>query len=217
MVPTRCTLAGTNGTFWRRSLNSAHELRKADHMNTKKLVSLFAAVIALAMVAAACGGGASSDQEVIDAMAEQLRAEGDIPADVDVDCMSTAMVEGMGGAAELEEKYGLTAESIREGAEPDDVELPRAEAIAMADDMLDCGLEQIMIEGMTQEGDMSQEDAACLLENIPQESIRDQFAAEFMSAAEGDALSQEANGTMMTSMFEAVTECDLDLSSLLGS
>ena len=183
-------------------------------MNTKKISTFIAAFLALAMLASACGGGDASagDQEVIDAVAQASRDEGDVPSGVDVDCMAGAMVKGLGGAENMESQYGLTVATIADGQDVDDVELPKDDAISMADGMMDCGLIDVMVSEMG--SDMSEDDARCLVDKMDQDALRDTFAAEFMSPADADAVSEAAESAMFSSMFSAIGDCNIDPASL---
>lgn len=182
----------------------------------KNLTTLFAALMALALLASACGGSdeaSGADQEVIDAVAAQISADGDVPPGVDVNCMSTAMVNGLGGAAVMEEQYGLTAATIADGQDPDDVELAVDDARSMADEMLDCGLDQVMVDSIVGEG-IPEEAASCLLDKIDTDAIRDMFAAEFMSSADGDRIGEAAEESMGESLFSAIGDCDISLEDI---
>jgi len=182
----------------------------------KNLTILFGAFLALALLASACGGSdeaSAEDQAVIDAVAAQIRADGDIPEVVDVDCMAAGMVNGLGGAQVMEDTYGLTAATIAAGQEPDDAELSVDSARSMADDMMGCGLEQVMVDAIAGEG-LSEDDSSCLLDNVDQDAIRDIFAAEFMSGADADRIGEAAEDSMGLSLLSAVAECDIDPSSI---
>ena len=185
----------------------------------KNLTSLIGALVALTLLAAACGGSdgdsaSSADQAVIDAIAEQMRAEGDVPEAVDVDCMASAMVTGLGGADALAENYGLTLEAINNGESPEDLELPRDEAIALADDVVDCGLGSVMVDEITAGSGLGEDDAKCLLDNLDQDLVRDMMAVGFMNEADGAAVEAAAEGELFGSIFEAFTECNIDPASL---
>ena len=185
----------------------------------KNLTSLLGAFFALALVATACGGSDSSasspaDQELISAIADEMAAEGDVPEDFDVNCMAAAMVTGLGGAEKIEAEYGLTAAAVRDGADPNDVELPRDEAISLADGFIDCGLTDLMVQGMTEDGALSEDDAKCLVSELDSDLFRDMFAAEFMIEADAAAFEADSFEALLSSMIDAVGECDLDPSVL---
>ena len=81
----------------------------------KNLATLFGALMALTLLASACVGGdddpSAADQAVIDAIAAQISADGDAPAGLDLNCMASAMVDGLGGTQVMADSYGLTAEN----------------------------------------------------------------------------------------------------------
>ena len=181
----------------------------------KNLTTLFAALTALALLAAACGGddASASDQEVIDAVIAQISEDGDVPPGVDVDCTAAAMVNGLGGAEVMEAEYGLTAETIAAGESPDEIELAVDDARSMADGMLDCGFADLMVEAMVGDG-LEDDVASCLLDSMDQDAIRDTVAAGFMSSADADRIGEAAESTMGASILAAVSECDLSLEDL---
>jgi len=83
------------------------------------------------MLATACGGddaGSGNDQAVIDAVVANIRAEDDVPEAVDVECMATSMVSSLGGAAGMEENFGLTVETIANETSLDELNLPKDDA-----------------------------------------------------------------------------------------
>ena len=182
------------------------------------LTTLFGALLALALIASACGGsdsdsGSPADQEVIAAVAAQMRADDDMPADVDAECMAAAMVSGLGGAQVMADTYGLTAETIAAGQEPDEVELSVDDARAMADKIMGCGLADIVVAEMAGDG-MSEDDASCLFDKLDQDIIRDVFAADFMSEADSLRIEAAAEEAMFASVIDAIGECDIDPNSL---
>lgn len=177
----------------------------------KNLTPLFGALMALALLASACGGddASAADQEVIDAVAAQISGEGGVPPELDVNCMASAMVSGMGGAEVMEESFGLTAASITAGQEPDDVELSVEDARSMGDGMMDCGLGDMMVNAIAGAG-VTEEQASCVLENLDEDVIRDAFAVEFMSDADADVIGAAADDAMEVAVPAALIGCDVD-------
>lgn len=188
-------------------------------MNTR-LSTLLGALLGLALLATACGGSdggdvSSADQELIDAIAADMNSEGDVPPGVDSECMAAAIVTGLGGAETIESEYGLTVADVGSGNTDalDAVQLPADDARGLADGMLDCGLGEVMLQGMTGEG-MSEDDASCLLENLDQDIIRDIMAVEFMEDGDAATVGADAQNDLFGSLFDAIGECDLDPASL---
>ena len=149
-----------------------------------------------------------SDQAVIQAVAAQLREEEDTGS-IDVDCLATALVNGLGGAEAMAENYDLTVETIEAGAEPDNVELPKDQAITLADEAMGCGLADSMITEMTADG-LSKDEATCLLGQFDEDVLRDMMATGFMSEADAQAVEAAAETDLFTSMFTAMDECSID-------
>ena len=150
----------------------------------------------------------SDDQAVIEAVAAQLREEEDTDG-LDIDCMAAALVNGLGGAETMAENYDLTVETITAGAEPDNVELPKDQAIALADDAMGCGLADSIISEMTADG-LSEDEASCLLSQFDQDLLRDMMATGFMNEADAAAVEAAAEMDLFTSMFAAMDECSID-------
>jgi len=183
----------------------------------KNLATLFGALMALTLLASACGGGgddpSAADQAVIDAIAAQIGADGDAPAGLDLNCMASAMVDGLGGTQVMADSYGLTAETIAAGQEPDTVVLSVEDARTMGDASMDCGMGSFILAQLAGDG-MAEDDASCLLDKLDQDAIRDMFAAEFMSEADADRIGEAAEDTMLSSIIAAIGGCDLDPTSL---
>ena len=184
----------------------------------KNLTTLFGALMALALLASACGGGSddasAADQEVIDAVAAQIVADGDMPAEVDINCMASALVDGLGGTKVMADSYGLTAASITAGQDPGDVVLSVDDARSVADDAMDCGMGAVMVAQFTADGAMSEDDASCLFDKLDKDAIRDMLAAEFMSDTDAGQIGDAAEETMFSSAIDAIGQCDIDPSSL---
>ena len=111
--------------------------------------------MALTLLTSACGGGddpSAADQAVIDAIAAQIGADGDAPAGLDLNCMASAMVDGLGGTQVMADSYGLTAETIAAGQEPDTVVLSVEDARTMGDASMDCGMGSIILAQLAGDG-----------------------------------------------------------------
>ena len=176
----------------------------------KNLTTIFGALLALALVASACGGGDSGDGELVAAISAQMREDGDIPDGFDVECMAGAMVEGLGGAEVMEEEFGLTAETIADGQEPEDVEMSIDNARSMAEDMRECGLDQAFISEIAGDG-IPEDSAQCLLDNLDSDALRDIFASSFVSDADAATLESGAEEALGAGLLAAIVECDVDI------
>lgn len=181
----------------------------------KNAPRILAALFALALVASACGGGAAGadDQELIDAVAASMRAEGDVPDGVDVECMAAAMVNGLGGAQGLESDFGITLEKVEAGGDfGDDLELSREAATSLTNDMWECDLQEAMVAEMA--ADIDEESARCLVNELDQDILRNMMAAELMNPTDAAAVEAEAESELLPAMFDAIGECDIPLDQL---
>lgn len=186
------------------------------HLGMKNASRFLFALFALSLVAAACGGsGSSDDQALIDAVAASIGDDVDMPPGVDVDCMAAAMVNGLGGAEGLESNYGITLEQIEGGADFDqDLELSRDDAMSLTDDMWECDLDEAMVAEIA--ADMDEDSARCLVGELDQDLLKTMMAAELMNDADGAAATAEAESQLLPAMFEAISECDIPLDQLGG-
>lgn len=170
-------------------------------------------VVVAAIVALGCGGGSSAadDEALIDAIVGAADVADEDLSDLGLDlrCLAESLVAAVGGAEGAEEDYGVTVERVE--ADPDfDLDLTREDADSMADRFWDCGgLAEPFVQGMTSVG-VERADAECVIGNLPEDVMKDNFAAEMMGdagldqVAETDALLDEA--------FEgALADCDVDL------
>lgn len=178
-------------------------------------LKLLASLATVMLVAAACGSGGSNDQEVIDAVAASIRADGDIPAGVDIECMAGAMVEGLGGAEGLEADFGITLDDIQNGTDVgDEIELSRDAAIALTEEMFACDLQEAMVAEMA--ADLGEESARCLVGELDENTLRNLMAAEMMNASDADAVASQAQTDLLASMFEAMGTCEISPDALTG-
>lgn len=184
----------------------------------KNTFRFLAALFAFALVATACGGGDSAsgaDQEYIDAAAASLRAEGDMPEGVDIECMAEAMVNGLGGAEGLESDYGITLEMVQNDSDfGSDLELSRDVATSLTSEMWKCDLQEAMVAEMA--ADMDEDAARCLVSELDQGMLQDMMAVELMNPVDAAVVEAEAEAELLNSMFAAIAECDIPLSDLGG-
>ena len=183
----------------------------------QNLTTLFGALIALTLLAAACGGGSGSDQEVIDAIAGQMQAEFDddeIDVDIDADCMAKGIVESFGGAEKMAESFGVSVDDlISDESDITEVDLDEPQAVQMADEIMDCGMLDVMAGGFADLLELSGDDAKCLVDSMDRDALRDSMAAEFMSSEAGAEFGRGAEERMESSMFSAFSSCELDLTN----
>ena len=167
----------------------------------KKLFALFAVMMIFAV---ACGddddGGSSSDSALGDAIAVAiLSSAGDdefAPTEDQADCIAGAVIDTVGEdkLAEL----GVTAESIEEGMALEEAGLSEEEMQEYVDASLEClDLTGVITESLVSDG-MSEEDAECIAEGLP-----DDLMSDF---AETDPTS---NPEVMNAMLDVMSDCDV--------
>ena len=186
-------------------------IRKERELITMK-IKMIALACAVGLVGAACGGdGDDGDQALIDALAASINAEGDDTfegIELDEQCAAKSLVDAVGGAEAAESEYGITVESVESDAEFDPI-LSQEHAEAFVDGFWECGdMMGAMTAGMAEDGAMSEEDAACLTENLDPDVFKTALAAEFMGP-EGDALMDSAVDDSFTAIFDAMIACDI--------
>lgn len=175
----------------------------------------WALLCALFLVAAACGGSDDPDAELIAALEASINNDDD-PFDgleMDAKCAATSLVDAVGGAEQAESKYGITTASVE--ADPEfDAELSQQDAEAFVDGFWDCGdMEGALVLGLTEDGTLSEENARCLVGNVDTDLFKTSLAAEFMSDEAGAAMAESADEESFQQMFDAMTECGIDLGS----
>lgn len=176
-----------------------------------KTFKTIGAILVIALIAAACGGGSDEDDALIEAIAAQFE-EDPPPEDFDFDsnCMAKAIVNELGGAKEIEEKFGVTAEGIADGQEADDLGLSEDQANGVVDKMWGCGdFSQLMFFGLAES--MSDDDASCMTDEIGEDLIKQLVASSFMGDA-GEALGAEAGEEFFEKAFGAAAACGVDFS-----
>jgi len=175
----------------------------------KSAIKAVLLAFAVALVTAACGGGSSNDDELIAAITEAMNE--DAPPenfDFDSECMASGMVNELGGADEIEASYGLTAEGVREGQDIDDVNLDEATARDVTDAIFDCvDMAGLITSSFAQEG-LDDDAQQCLVDLIPEGSLRTMAAAGFMGDAGAD-LETEATDEIFNALFGGAADCGL--------
>lgn len=178
-----------------------------------KFISKLSIALVLALLIAACGGGDDSsseaDKEFVDAVLAEL--DEDPPPDsfdIDTRCMAEEIVSSLGGAKNIEEKYGFTAADVAGGSDIEDLNLDESTALSMTDNIWTCGdFPALMLTGLAGEG-IEGDDAKCLLDIIGEDPIKKLIASGFMGDA-GAALEDEASEALFTTGIQAVAECGI--------
>ena len=141
------------------------------------------AVLALAaLLSGACGddGGesGSGDAEYVEALADSMRADEELPfADDDVDCLAEEFLGALGGAERLEEE-GITAEDLRgdDGLDELGLELGEEEADGIAASFGNCDVSLAELVLAEAGEDVPAEVRTCVEENLDEEVLADFFA-----------------------------------------
>lgn len=183
-------------------------------MSTK--LRMLALLCSVGLVATACGGG-NSDADLIAAV--QASMDGDVDAfegiEFDRQCGAESLVNAMGGAERAEADYGITVETVEADAEFD-VDLSQPDAEAFVDSFWECGdMMAAMTAGLAEDGGVTEEDAACITENMDADVFKTSLVAEFMGD-EGQALAESAGEEAFGAIFAAMGTCGIDLGSLGG-
>lgn len=178
---------------------------------------MLALLCAVGLVAAACGEG-DGDADLIAAVQASMDADSDATfegIEFDTECGAESLVNAVGGAERAESDYGITVESVESNAEFD-VDLSQADAEAFVDSFWECGdMMAAMTAGIAEDGSVSEEDAACITENLDVDIFKTSMVAEFMGA-EGDAMAESAGEEAFGAIFAAMGACNIDLGSLGG-
>lgn len=171
---------------------------------------------AIGLVAAACGGG-NSDADLIAAIEASMGEDSDTFEGIEFDtqCGAESLVNAVGGAEGAEADYGITVESVEANAEFD-VDLSQEDAEAFVDSFWECGdIMAAMTAGLAEDGGVTEEDAACITENLDSDIFKTSLVAEFMGDA-GGALAESAGEEAFGAIFAAMGACNIDLGSLGG-
>lgn len=175
-------------------------------------------LLAFSLVAAACGdddddsGSGDPDGELATAISEELDLDA-LPDgfNMDVSCMGTSIVEGMGGAAAIEERYGITAEDVRNGSDLSDEELDADDVEALVESTMSCGdFKGFVVEAIAGEG-LAADKAKCLGGELNDDPFRDILTASFTEDA---ALEEQAQLDLQSQLFAALEPCEIDPSDL---
>ena len=169
----------------------------------RRLVVLGMAVV---LLAAACGGDdlSGDDQEIADAIFDQMMADaepGDPFGETEARCFADGVVSGI-GADDLAD-IGMTAEAIRAGTEPADVDMTDEQVDVMTDLMVECiDFRSVLVDQFAEEG-ISDEAAECLTDGIDDDLIKAFARAE----VSGDGADPTEDPAQAEKLFSVITEC----------
>ena len=158
-----------------------------------------ALVLALGLVAAACGGGGEDpsaiSEAIADAMMENAGEETPIERE-QAECFGDDVVETMG--VERLVAVGLSVEDIENGADPGSVDLSDDDIDKMVDAITEClDFGRLVVDEMAAEIELSADSADCLVDGINE--------ADFIRAIAESSFFDE----------ELPTEIDTDMSATL--
>ena len=162
--------------------------------------------VTVVLLVAACGGDdlSGDDQAISDAIFEQMVADtspDDPFGETEARCFSDGVVRDI-GSADLAE-LGMTAESIRAGTEPADVDLTDAQVDIMTDLMLECvDFRTVFIDQFADEG-VSDESAKCLADGFDDDFLRALAKAELS----GDGSDPTEDPAQAEKFFNLITDC----------
>lgn len=176
-----------------------------------------AIVVALLVIAAACGdddgGGGSSEgsDAFVDAIALAMAADepslGDATlGDDDYRCMASSFVDVLGSDGLIER--GLTVEAIDGGAELDETSLTEAEALGIAEGVLDCvDFGTLFAEGLA--GDViSAESGECVGSALADSDVfKRLIVSEMIGGGSGDNPFDELPIEDQTEIIDIVINC----------
>ena len=169
----------------------------------RRLVVLGVTVV---LLAAACGGDGLSgdDQEISDAIFDQMMADtetGDPFGETEARCFSDGVVRDI-GSSDLAD-LGMTAEAIRAGTEPADVDLTDGQVDIMTDLMLECvDFRTVFVDQFAEEG-ISDESAKCLADGFDDDFLRALAKAELS----GDGTDPTEDPAQAEKFFNLITDC----------
>jgi hypothetical protein len=154
------------------------------------------------------GDGGGSDDPLVQAMTTWLSTSEDVPPfdEDEAECVAQGVVDGVG--SDRLEELGVTEEAMasEEGVELTDVEFTDDEVAVVIDSMEGCAdLKALLAESIADDGTISAEDAECLVDELPEDFIRQGFEAEFA----GDDITESQD--LQNTMFDAIANCDIAL------
>ena len=193
----------------------------------RQLTPAIICLLAFSMVAAACGGDddgggsdlSSGERALADAIADQLLddPDDDLPMTrAQAQCISEGMVDDVGLDKLVE--IGLSEEAVRAGTGPDDVDVPDEVVNDFVDVMMDCvDMAALMVAGMTEDGDVSEDSAKCLADGIV-EDYEDFLEQAARSGITGEEFDVGEDARLMVGIMTLMADCftDEEFTEIMG-
>lgn len=174
----------------------------------RKYTQVLAVSFAGMLLGAACSGSDSAaDDELIEAVKADWIDDGDFPETLDIDCVASAFVAGLGGA-DGAATYGVEASNVADN-EFGDTPISEEHARAAARGMIECdNFERDMLANFG--GEATDEQAQCLADKIDDKYLEAIFASTFMGEEEGRELEQEFENDFEEALFTAISDCGIE-------
>jgi hypothetical protein len=193
----------------------------------KRLTTTLFVLLTFALVAASCGdddGGSdlnSGEQKLADAIAAQMLEDddstGDMPmTEADADCVAQGVVSEVGVDRLVE--VGLSEDAIRSGTSPEDVDLPDEVIDDFVGVFMDCvDLAEIMVAGMTEDSEISDDSAECLAEGML-DDYEEFLTLAARSGITGEEFEPDDDPDLMAGIIILMSECltPEELSEVVG-
>lgn len=171
-------------------------------MNTR-WIKVAAGLAAVVLLVASCGdsdggGGSSADPELVAALTAELASDDSgFPADV-AECSAEKIVNGIG--ADRLSELGVTVDNVDD---VQSIDFTDGELDTIVDSFDDCKpLKELLAEEFSGDGTFSEADAKCLVDELPDNTLKDAFRAGLSGA---DAASDDFNRDFL----DAIAACDI--------
>lgn len=170
----------------------------------KNIIRTFGALVLVALLATACGGGSSEeDQAYVDALIAS--ADENFPPGVDANCVAEGLVGALGGASGIRDKYNLEPEAFGGDIE---VDMQEDDARKVVDEIWPCdGFKGSFYSEIAGPG-AGDDTISCLEGIIDEGNVKTLLASGFMGDS-GAELEAQVENDFEDQIFEAFTECDL--------
>ncbi len=173
-------------------------------MRMKNLTRIVALVFVISAAVTACGK-TETDADLVMALRDAWVADDTFAMDLDVACLASGFIAGIGGTEGARE-YGVTAANIGDSWFIENP-LNETDALAASRKMFACGGLVEVILGGTNE--FTAEQAACLRDEVSPEPLIAVFASAFM-AEDGAELAARYQDEVRDAVRAAAVVCDLD-------